>query len=159
LIIALHTIGFVQQEDVMTNDENKAIAQKCIDTINRQDVPAMGEVMSPKWAAEVASWFPGVNARWPGHHIEVTDMMAEGDRVWCRLRTSAIASGEWLGLPPNGKAWTNSGVWFLHIVDGRVIELEGLFEELNLIKQHGGKVVPANDANTEPTHNIIKEEG
>lgn len=143
----------------MTNDENKAIAQQCIDAINRQDVPAMGEVMSPKWAAEMASWFPGVNARWPGHHIEVTDMMAEDDRVWCRLRTSAIAKGEWLGLPPNGKPWTNSGVWFLRIIHGRVVELEGLFEELNLIKQHGGKVVPVNAIESESINNIIQEEG
>lgn len=130
----------------MTNDENKAIAQLCIDAINRQDVAAMGEVMSPKWAAEVASWFPGVNARWPGHHIEVADMVAEGDQVWCRLRTSALGQGEWLGLPATGKPWNNTGIWFLRIAGGQVIEIEGLFDEMNLMRQYGGKVVPAAQA-------------
>ena len=102
----------------MACEENKAIAPTFIDAVNRQDTVGMAEVMSPKWAAEVTSWFPDVNARWPGHHIEVTSMLAEGDQVWCRLRTSAVAKGEWLGLPPNGKPWTNSGNWFLRITDG-----------------------------------------
>ena len=117
--------------------------------------------MSPKWAAEVTSWFPEVNARWPGHHIEVTSMLAEGDQVWCRLRTSAVAKGEWLGLPPKGKPWTNSGNWFLRITDGKVTELEGLFDELNLIRQRGGKVVPATPvtAEADPIERILTEEG
>jgi predicted ester cyclase len=72
-------------------------------------------------------------------------MVAEGDQVWCRLRTSAVGQGEWLGLPPTGKPWTNTGIWFLRIADGKVIALEGLFDELNLVKQYGGKVVPEGD--------------
>ena len=130
----------------MSSEQIKAIAQTFIDAVNRQDTTAMAEVMTSKWAAEVTSWFPGVNARWPGHHIEVTDMVAEGDQVWCRLRTNALGRGEWMGLPATGKPWTNSGIWFLRITDGRVSELEGLFDELNLIRQYGGKVVPANQS-------------
>ncbi len=127
----------------MSTEVNKAIAQRCIDAINRQDVTAMGETMSPKWVAEVAGWFPGVNARWPGHHIEVAEMVAEGERVWCRLRTSALGQGEWMGLPATGKPWSNTGIWYLRIVDGKIIELESLFDELNLIRQYGGQVAPA----------------
>ena len=140
-------------------EENKAIAQAFIDAVNRQDTAALRKVMTPKWAVEIASWFPGVNARWPGHHIEVTAMAADGDRVWCRLRTSALGQGEWLGLPPTGKTWTNSGIWFLRIVDGKVSELEGLFDEMNLIKQYGGKVVSAVPTIAEPIERILNENG
>lgn len=48
----------------MTNEDNKAIAQHCIDAINRQDAAAMTEVLSPKWVEEFTAMFPGVNARW-----------------------------------------------------------------------------------------------
>lgn len=143
----------------MTNEDNKTIAQRCIDAINRQDIAAMGEVMSPKWVEEFTAMFPGVNARWPGHHIEVAEMVAEDDRVWCRLRTSALGQGDWMGLPATGKPWNNTGIWYLRIASGKVVEIEGLFDELNLIRQYGGKVVPAAQANAEPIENIIQEKG
>ena len=129
----------------MSCEENKAIAQSCFDAINRQDATAMAEVLSPKWAAEITDWFPSINDRWPGHHVEVAEMVAEDDRVWCRLRTNALSSGEWLGLPPNGKPWVNTGIWFMRIADGKIVEIEWLFDELNLVRQFGGKVVPADD--------------
>lgn len=143
----------------MDSDENKAIAQRCIDAINRQDVAAMTEVLSPKWAEEFTAMFPGVNARWPGHHIEVADMLAEGEQVWCRLRTSALGQGEWMGLPATGKPWNNTGIWYLRIAGDKIVELEGLFDELNLIRQYGGRVVPAAQAGAEPIANIIQEKG
>lgn len=129
----------------MSSEENKAIAQRLFDALNRQDGAVIAEVMSPKWAAEITSWFPGLNARWPGHHIEVAEMVAQDDRVWCRLRTSAVSNGEWFGLQPNGKPWSNTGIWFLRLAEGRIIEIEWLFDELDLVRQFGGKVVPAAD--------------
>jgi len=131
-------------EDAMLSEQNKVIAQKCFDAVNRQDPLAMAEVLSPKWTAEIISWFPGINDRWPGHHVEVTGMLAEDDLVWCRLRTNGVSMGEWMGLSPNGKLWTNTGIWFMRIAGGKIIEIEWLFDQLNLVRQFGGKVVPVN---------------
>ena len=128
------------------SEQNKAIAQKCFDAVNRQDTVAMAEVLSPKWTAEITSWFPNINACWPGHHVEVAEMMAEGDQVWCRLRSSSVSHGEWMGLPANDKPWSNTGIWFLRIADDKIIEIEWLFDDLDLIRQYGGKVVPAVNA-------------
>jgi predicted ester cyclase len=139
-------LSWKKKQDAMMSEQNKAIAQKCFDAINRQDTTAIAEVMSPKWAAEITSWFPGINDRWPGHHIEVAEMVAEGDQVWCRLRTNAVSNGEWLGLPPNGKQWSNTGIWFLRIAEGHIIEIEWLFDEMDLVRQFGGIVVPAVNA-------------
>lgn len=55
----------------MTNEDNKAIAQHCIDAINRQDAAAMTEVLSPKWVEEFTAMFPGVNALGQGEWMRL----------------------------------------------------------------------------------------
>jgi predicted ester cyclase len=134
----------------MPIEENKIIAHKCFDALNRQfadpvhyDAAILDEVLSPKWASEIKSWFPGLNQLWPDHHVEVTDMIAEGNMVWCRLATSATHCGEWEGIPANNRHWTNTGIWYLTIVDGKIVDIETLFDTLNLVKQIGGTVTPS----------------
>lgn len=133
----------------MSREENKTIARKCFDALNKQfDVPdprdysGIDEVMSPKWASEIKSWFPRLNQLWPDHHIEVTDMVAEGNMVWCRLATSGTHLGEWEGIPANGKHWTNTGIWYLTIVNRKIVDIEWLFDGLPIVKQLGGTITP-----------------
>jgi predicted ester cyclase len=133
----------------MSLEENKAIARRCFDALNNQfdepdqrDFTILDEVLSPRWAGEIKGWFPGLNRLWPDHHIEVTDMMAEGNMVWCRLATRATHCGEWEGIPANGRHWTNSGVWYLTIVDRKIVDIEWTFDGLNIVKQLGGTITP-----------------
>jgi C-1 hydroxylase len=133
----------------MSLEENKGLARKCFAALNQQfdepdrhDFTVLDEVLSPKWAGEIKSWFPGLNHRWPDHHIEVTDMVAEGNMVWCRLTTSGTNRGDWEGVPANGKHWTNTGIWYLTIVDHKIVDVEWLFDDLNNVKQIGGTVTP-----------------
>jgi predicted ester cyclase len=133
----------------MSIEANKLIARKCFDALNSQfadpghsNAAILDEVLSPKWASEIRGWFPGLNQLWPDHRIEVTDMIAEGNMVWCRLATSATHCGEWEGIPANGRHWTNTGIWYLTIVDGKIVDIETLFDTLNLVKQIGGTITP-----------------
>jgi len=134
----------------MSVEENKVLAHKCFDALNQQfyksnrhDFTLIDEVMSPKWANEIRSWFPGLNDLWPDHHIEVTDMLAEGNMVWCRLTTSGTHHGDWEGIPANGKQWTNTGIWYLTIVDQKIVDIEWTFDSLHLVKQIGGTITPS----------------
>lgn len=133
----------------MSLEENKAIARRCFEALNKQfddrdqhDFSVIDEVMSPKWSTEIKTWFPALNERWPDHHIEVTDVVAEGNMVWCRLATSATHRGEWEGIPANGKRWTNTGIWYLTIVDRKIVDIEWLFDNFHLVKQLGAMIVP-----------------
>ena len=58
-------------------------------------------------------------------------MIAEGDKVWARVATSGGHTGEWKGIAPTGRRWTNTGVIFLRIANGRVAEWSGQFDVLN----------------------------
>lgn len=85
---------------------------------------------------------PGIYSLWSGHRIEVADVIAEGDKVWCRLRTYGTHAGEWLGIPSTGRPWTNTGVWFFRISAGRIVEVEWKMDELNLLRQLGATFSP-----------------
>lgn len=135
----------------MSLEENKVIARKCFAALNKQfdqsdqhDFSVIDGIMSPKWANEIRSWLPGLTQLWPDHHIDVTDMVAEGNMVWCRLATSGTHLGEWEGIPANGKRWTNTGIWYLTIVDHRIVDIEWTFDSLNLVKQLGATITLQN---------------
>ena len=133
----------------MSIEENKVIARQCFLELNKlfdkpgsPDTADLNSIRSPKWAKEINSWFPGLRQLWPDHHIDVTDMVAEGNCVWCRLATNATHMGEWEGIPGNGKHWTNTGIWYLTIVDRKIVDIETLFDSLPIVKQLGGTITP-----------------
>lgn len=131
----------------MSTEENKVIARTFLEMINEQDLAGYATVCSPEVAEAWARDTPKAYALWGTHHVDVTDMVAEGDKVWCRLATRGGHSGTWdgvpwQGVPPTGKPWTNSGIFFLRLANGKIVEQEGLFDELNLLKQLGATITP-----------------
>jgi predicted ester cyclase len=127
----------------MSIEENRLLARRCFDELNRQfehpgvEAADLDEVLSPTWAAEFRSWLPSLNRLWPGHHIEVADMVAEGNMVWCRLVTSGTDRGVWEGIPANGWRWISGGVWYLTIVDRKIVDIEWTCDELSLVRKGG----------------------
>ena len=59
------------------------------------------------------------------------------------LATSGTHTGEFEGVPPTGRRWTNKGVFLLRLRDHRIVEASGLFDDLNLLKQVGATVTLA----------------
>lgn len=125
---------------VVTAERNKDLAFRCFAAINRRDGDGLNEVLSPKWAEEIRSWFSTSQVDWAGRWLEVVDAVAEGDRVWCRVRASGTQS---YGRPEAvGRPWTSTSVWFLRITDDKIVELEWLFDELGLMRQLGAIITP-----------------
>lgn len=83
-----------------------------------------------------------VYATYEGHHADITDMIAEGDKVWVRVATRGGHSGEWEGIPPTGRQWTNTGMIFYRLAEGKVVDLDHLFDELGQLKQLGATIRP-----------------
>lgn len=127
----------------MSTEENKAIVRRFIEAINEQDLDTLDQLAVPDLAhhfkQEVIPW---LNDTFPGHRMTITDMIAEGDKVVARLATSGGHSGEWRGIPPTGKQWTNTGVYFLRLSGGKIVELSTLFDELNHVMQLGATITP-----------------
>ena len=127
----------------MSAEENKDAVRRLVEAFNAQDVAALDALAAtPEVAQNSRDTLKVVYATFEGHHIDITDMMVDGDRVWARVATSGGHSGEWEGVPPTGKQWTNTGVMYLEFTDGKLSKSETLFDELGHLKQLGATITP-----------------
>jgi len=122
---------------------NKAAARKFVDAVNRQDTALLAEVCTPELAKEWTEALPGMYASMKDHHIELVDMVADGESVAVKMATSGYHTGELFGLPPTGNWWTNRVFTFFRLADGKIVEVDPLPDSENHIKQIGGTIQPA----------------
>lgn len=131
----------------MSTETNEAIVKRFIDAANARDVARLGEILTPeladRWRQSVLPWLHGTFA---GHTMTIKSMIACGDNVVVRITTSGLHTGEWHGIPATNKPWVNEGVYFVRIADGRIVELESLFNELDHVKQLGATISPPKTA-------------
>jgi predicted ester cyclase len=66
----------------------------------------------------------------------------EGDKVWVRVATSGGHVGEFLGIPPTGKRWTNTGVLFYRLAGGQIVEIDNLFDVMHHVTALGATLTP-----------------
>jgi steroid delta-isomerase-like uncharacterized protein len=76
----------------------------------------------------------------PDVHVEIQDVLAEGDRVLFRDVAKATHAGDFLGIPATGRALSWTEMHLLRIANGRVIEHWTNFDQLGILVQMG--VVP-----------------
>ncbi len=69
--------------------------------------------------------------------MTIDDMIAEGDRVAVRLTAHAVQSGEFMGMPASGKAYTIPEVHIFRVHDGKIAEHWGQADLLGMMRQLG----------------------
>lgn len=132
----------------MSVEDNKAIVRRFIEAINQQDEAELAAVVAPELLDENVQGTQWVHATFAGHRADITEMIGEGDHIWARLATSGGHTGELWGIPPTGKHWTNTGVYFMRVVDGKIVAREGLFDTNNILEQLGATITPPPTADT-----------
>ena len=88
-------------------------------------IPAMNNVITTCRAA------------FHGLHVTIDDIMADGDKVTARFTARGMHNGEFMGLPPTGKAITMTGIEIFRIKDGKIAELWGEANLMGLMQQLG----------------------
>ena len=133
----------------MSLEENKAVFRRYIEGINEQDLAALEEVASPEMLRvtkdEIMAFVYGPFGH---HHIEIVDMIGEGDQVWARLATTGGHVKEWRGIPPTGTEWTNRVVTWVCLGDGKIVEGDNLADIWNHVTQLGATLAPPQSAAT-----------
>ena len=130
----------------MSAEENKATVRRLIEALDTNNLSVLDDVLSPELAQV---WQGGINTGpFREHHVTITDMVAEGDKVVVRLATQGIHSGEWQGIPATGKRWTNRGVAFFRLEQGKIVEGDMLFDQLGLLRQFGATIMPPTAASS-----------
>jgi steroid delta-isomerase-like uncharacterized protein len=85
-------------------------------------------------------WMISTRSSFPDFRGAVEDVLAEGDRVAARMRWRGTQKGEFLGLPPTGKAVVIPAFHIARFADGRVAEWWGVADLLDAATQLGATI-------------------
>ena len=83
--------------------------------------------------AIVESW----RQAFPDWHIEITDLLAEADRVMLLTTATGTHRGALMGIPPTGKHVTFTGMRVFRVADDQIAEYWVLWDWLGLWRQIG----------------------
>jgi steroid delta-isomerase-like uncharacterized protein len=87
--------------------------------------------------AQFIEVFHVVHAVFPDLHVDVEDLIVEGDRVAMRWLMQATHAEEWMGIPATGRTIVAGGIDIYRIIDGRIVEWwrnEDLFSLLEQLR-------------------------
>jgi predicted ester cyclase len=73
----------------------------------------------------------------PDLHVEIDQIIAEGDLVVTAITSTATHQGEVMGIPATGKKISVRGVHINKIVDGRIVARWELTDMMGLMVQLG----------------------
>ena len=98
----------------MSTEQNKAIKRQEYEAVNQKNLDALEDVIAsdvishsallgqPPGLEGVKQLFSSLHAAFPDFHIDVEDMIAEGDKVVARVTGSGTHQGEFMGIAPTG---------------------------------------------------------
>jgi steroid delta-isomerase-like uncharacterized protein len=134
----------------MSIEENKAIAQRWLEKLNKKETDGAEELL----AADFVCYMPGLPvplrgieafkqftstlwAAFPDFHYTVEEMVAEGDKVDMRWNAHATHTGAFMGIPPTGKQITVTGTNTYRITSGKIVEQRSDYDPWGILRQLG----------------------
>ena len=121
------------------SEHNKATVRRLItEVLNGGRLEAIDELYAPELAPAARRWIAPFRASFPDVHMEVVELIAEGDQVVGRFTCSATHLGEWLGHPPTGRRFERvDEVSIFRMRDGRITQVWSLEDTLGRLRQLG----------------------
>ena len=134
---------------------------------NNKDYAVLDELISPTYVNQsnqiqgsegYKQFLKKLFEAFPDWHETIEDILAEGDKVCVRLRIeTGTHTGEFnlfgIKIPPTGKKSTVKSIQIWRIVDGKVVEQEGVYDELDLFIQTG-LLIPTEEGKKLLTQNV-----
>jgi steroid delta-isomerase-like uncharacterized protein len=122
----------------MTN-ANKAIIRRLVDEVlNGGNLDAIDELYTPRIARGARRWIAPFLASFPDTHMEIVDLIAEGDKVVARFTCSGTQTGEWLGHPATGRRMEKiDEVTIFRFEDGKIAHAWSLEDTHTRLRQLG----------------------
>jgi steroid delta-isomerase-like uncharacterized protein len=133
----------------MSTAANKQLIRRYQEAYNRNDLDALdaivaADIVSPAALPGLPPGLAGAKAvhrilmqAFPDQHVEIDDLIAEGDTVAGRLTVSGTHRGEFMGIPPTNKPFTILGFFFARIADGKIVERWSVADALGAMQQIG----------------------
>ena len=121
------------------SEQNKAVVRRLVhEVMNAGRLEVLDELYTPRLAAAARAWIGPFRASFPDVHMQVVDLVAEGDKVVGRFLCSGTQHGEWQGHPPTGRRFERiAEVYFFELQGGRITRAWGLEDNLSRMQQLG----------------------
>jgi predicted ester cyclase len=121
------------------SEQNKAVVRRLVEEVlNAGRIDVIDELYASALVEEARAWITPFRASFPDVHMEIIDLIAEGDSVVGRFTCSGTHLGEWLGHAPTGRRFEAvDEVSFYRIDDGRIVGTWGIEDNLSRLKQLG----------------------
>jgi predicted ester cyclase len=119
--------------------EPKAVVRRLIDeVINAGRLDLIDELYAPHMAAAARRWIAPFRESFPDVHMDVVELIAEGEKVVGRFRCSATHLGPWRGNPPSGRRFERvDEVYIYRVRDGQIAEAWGIEDNRSRERQLG----------------------
>jgi predicted ester cyclase len=120
-------------------EHNKATVRRLIEEVlNGGHLEAIDELYAPQLASAARRWITPFRASFPDVHMEIVELIAEGDKVVGRFTCSATHLGEWLGHPPTGRRFERvDEITIFRLREGRIVHAWSLEDTLARLEQLG----------------------
>jgi predicted ester cyclase len=121
------------------SEANKAVVGRLVaEVLNGGHLEVIDELYAPELAPAVKRWIAPFRASFPDVHMEVVELISEGDKVVGRFTCSATHLGEWLGYAPTGRRFERvDEVSIFRLRDGRIVHVWSLEDTLARLRQLG----------------------
>lgn len=131
------------------SEENKATVRRFIDEVyNRGNLEYVYEALAPDWTrhglggtvtdrAVVKERAREIREAFPDFHIEIEDMLTDGDKVVVRQTHSGTHRGTFAGVEPTGRRVETTEISILRLADGKIREVWVNLDQLTMLRQIG----------------------
>jgi steroid delta-isomerase-like uncharacterized protein len=129
--------------------DNEATMRSTYELLSKGDVDGFGRLLSDDFVEHEE--LPGLNpgkegvldlfraylVAFPDLRMEVLDLLASGDKTVARVKATGTQEGEFMGLPPSGRAVEVQLIDIMRFEDGLVVEHWGVMDMLSMLQQLG----------------------
>ena len=120
-------------------ERNKAVVRRLVDEVlNAGRMDVVDELYSPTLAPAAKRWIAPFRSSFPDVHMDVVDLIAEGNKVVGRFTCSGTHSGEWRGHAPTGRRFEAvDEVSIFRLREGKIVHAWGIEDNLARLEQLG----------------------
>jgi predicted ester cyclase len=119
------------------SEQNKALVQRYYDEVlNGRNLDAVGDYFADERVVEGVrrgcfSYFQS----FPDLHCSIDELIAEGDRVFCRSTITGTHDGEYKGIPPTGRHVASESAEVFRVAGGMFVGYWCLTNVAGLMRQ------------------------
>ena len=141
----------------MLLETNKTVSRRFFEEVwNKGNLAALNEIIAkdhvnsgPGTPPELAPGLEGTKQlvtmyrnAFPDVHFTIDEQIAEGDKVVTRWTAHGTHQGELVGIPATSKSTTVTGINVDRVVNGKIAESWGIFDQFGMMQQLGVIPVP-----------------